>query len=114
MSEKDKKGYNVVFEGVGGKKSNVRGVRTWTTFDNKSHLSDWLDETKIRDRIVAEGVPKQLAIELCAQTPATAFLEFAIREATIDGVLDEKILTMKLATIRAVHTGKIDNHRLSN
>lgn len=114
MGEQDKPGYNVVFEGVGGKKSNSRGVRTWTTFDNRSHFSDWLDETKIRDRIVAEGVSEQLAVELCAQTTATAFLESAIREATINGVLDERLLSLKLDTINAAHPGKIDSHRLNN
>jgi len=114
MNEQNKPGYNVVFEGVGGKKSNVKGVRTWTAFNDKDDLNQWLNETQIRDRVVAEGVTEEIAQVLCSQTPATALVESAIRAATVADKTDPQILELKLETIKSAYPAKIFRHRISN
>jgi len=91
--------YNVVFEGVGGERSNIQGVRTWTSFRDKAHLEEWMKETEHRDTILAEGVTPDEAMEMTRQTSAEALARYIVHESTVNGVLDEEIADMHLKNI---------------
>ncbi len=91
--------YNVVFEGVGGDKSNVKGVRTWTSFKSKEDFQEWLKETGHRDTVIAEGVAQDRAIELTRETSDVARLRYVWHEATKEGHLNLPIGIMHLRNL---------------
>lgn len=91
--------YNVVFEGVGGEKSNILGIRTWTSFRDKAHLEEWLKESGNRDAIIAEDVTPDEAMEYTRQTSAEALARYVVHEATRDGVMNFEIAELHMNNI---------------
>ncbi len=61
--------YNVVLEyraATGG----FEGVRTWTSFLSKKEFEQWLDDSVLeKQKVLAEGVTREKAIEICDKTP---------------------------------------------
>lgn len=107
MTEKVR--YNVVFMGIGGEKSAHHGIRTWTSFESKSKFQKWLEESKNRDVILAEGVTDDVAVEMCQQTTDLAyFMSFASEATREDGTIDMGKFQMRVATLAFFRQHKQD------
>lgn len=80
--------YNVVFEGtyegVGKPSSNLKGIRTWTSYESLDEFNEHREDSK--DTIIAEGVTEQEALKLVAQTTGEARARFVIWQSRQPGV----------------------------
>ncbi len=92
------KGYNVVFEGTGGPKSNFPGIRTWTPFNSKADFD--AVRHNFNDIIVAEGVSRKTCLKLTAQTSGEARARYAINEARDFPALAQHYVTSGLMAVR--------------
>ena len=103
MSESPR--YLVVFEGVGGHKSNAPGVRTMTEIDSREAFGEWYDKQRREaapnpvDAIVAEGITNEKARDLIRQTPLEAQLQLCISQSTYDEKIDLGLLKHHLTNI---------------
>ncbi len=99
------KGYNVVFEGIGGPRSNFPGIRTWTTYESKADFDAFRHNSD--DIIVAEGVSRKTCLKLTAQTSAEARARYAINEARQDPIFAQHCVMNGLMAVRhdALSTG---------
>lgn len=93
--------YNVVF--VNTREAGAyQGVRTWTSFEDKSDFEKWYtpDIKKINE-VFAEGVTIDEAVRLCRQTPVPCLLTAALSEATDPetGRVNEGILEMEIKNL---------------
>jgi len=97
----EKKKYIVVFaytKEAGG----YEGVVVWTRFSSKEDFEKWYTEyLKKRQRVIAEGVTAERAMELVKQTPRSCRIAAALQEATdrTSGEVNEGIFQMKLRTM---------------
>lgn len=74
--------YHVVFEYTEAT-GNYAGVRTWTSFPNKTKFDEWHDDDlKSRQSILEEGVTEEHALLLVRGTPLECDLAAAVQEAT--------------------------------
>jgi ABC-type uncharacterized transport system YnjBCD substrate-binding protein len=62
--------YNVVFENRNG---NHKDVITWGTHESKEAFEEWYsEEIKKRYKIIANGVSRERALEICSSTEEQA------------------------------------------
>jgi len=96
----NKSGYNVVFEGTGKERSNFLGVRTYSTWESREEYEkDKADPSFSRDRVVAEGVTPERAVEIIEQQDIAYSVLASIESSTRGGVVQEGILAEKLSAL---------------
>jgi hypothetical protein len=93
----------VVLQGTGEENSNVKGVRTRTSFASEAEFEGWMAESDNGDIVVARGVSDEVAGNLCRETPLSSLLDCAIHESTYqDGSVDPELLQIKLNNLAFV------------
>ncbi len=94
------RGYNVVFEGTGNKTSNHIGIRTWTSFEDKKAFIRWMRKSKNGDKILAEGVTQDEALNYIKQTRlADQAAAVVATSTTKDGEVDPIALQFNLTNL---------------
>ena len=74
--------YNVVFQYT-RETGGYEGVITWTSFKDENHFKEWYTpDIEKRQRVIAQGVTQDRAIELVDQTPVACDLAACLQEAT--------------------------------
>lgn len=102
-------GYNVVFEYT-KETGGYEGVITWSSFKNQEDFKKmYSSDVEKRQRVIAEGVTPERAIELCNKTPTKSDIASCFEEATLpNGEINKDILEMKLRTILFARSIKKD------
>lgn len=106
--------YIVVYEGVGGKNSNVKGQRNWTAYQNEEAFKEHQKSTANQDLPIATGITNEEAIDLCKQTPLHVEIETAIRSSIYKGEIDPRRLEMHLSNLEHIRPEDVKRHRQSN
>jgi len=98
--------YPVVFEYT---KGSYKGVRFWRSFTNKEDLEEWLKDAPKNEKIIAQGVTEEMAINLCANTSVAARAASCIAEATDgEGNVHRDTLQLQMTNIAVAskHIGR--------
>lgn len=110
----ENKGYNVVFEGVGGENSNVKGMRTWTSFSSEAAFNEWKSKSKNADSVVASGVSEEDAISECRKTSIQAHINTAFAQSTFAGDTNEARLQMHLKNLALLRPEEVEKYLQNN
>ena len=93
--------YNVVLQYT-DQAGGYEGVRYWTSFKSKAKfIESYPKGLNKLQKVIAEGVTQDKAIELSSQTPVACERAACLEEATnpTTGKVNPKILEMKIATV---------------
>ncbi|MCX6779001.1 MAG: hypothetical protein NTU97_02105 [Candidatus Magasanikbacteria bacterium] len=109
--------YAVVYEyteAAGG----YNGVRTWTAFRDMNDFEKWLKQpdNHVLDnqKVIAQGVTEQQAIDIISGTPVEAYAAASIDAATSGGLLSWVALEVELTNVAVARrlTGQDDSGKL--
>lgn len=74
------KTYYVVFEGVGGDRSNYAGIRTMTGYKSKEDFERHQRQFPNRDLVIGQDLTLEEATKLCSQTTMKASIQSMMTE----------------------------------